>query len=67
MNQTYHELTITLDSDYVELIADVIANLSDESVELGEGKIIVRSENDLTSVKDALATFEGIEMTFSHH
>ncbi|HEO98717.1 MAG TPA: 50S ribosomal protein L11 methyltransferase [Epsilonproteobacteria bacterium] len=65
MKKTYHELTITLEDDYVELIADVIANLIDDAVELGTGTIIVRSENDLTSVKDALAAFEGIEMTFS--
>jgi ribosomal protein L11 methyltransferase len=65
MKKTYHELTITLDDAYVEFIADFIANLIDDGVELGRGKVIVRSEDDLTSVKDALAAFDGIEMTFS--
>lgn len=65
MNKTYNELTITLDDTYVELVAEFIATLLEEGVELGKGKIIVRSENDLTSVKDALAAFEGINMSFS--
>ena len=65
MNKTYHELTISLEDTFVELIADFVANLSEDGVELGNGKVIVRSENDLTFIKDALAEFDGIEMTFS--
>ena len=65
MNKTYNELTITLDDAYVELIADFISSLSDDGIELGEGKIIIRSENDLTSVKDALVAFDDIKMDFT--
>ena len=64
MNATYNELTITLDNAYVELIADFISSLSDDGIELGEGKVIIRSENDLTSVKDAVAAFDDIKMDF---
>ncbi|MFT7823762.1 MAG: 50S ribosomal protein L11 methyltransferase [Sulfurimonas sp.] len=65
MNKTYHELTITLDDTYLELVAEFITTLLGEGVELGKGKIIVRSESNLTLVKDALASFEGIHMSFS--
>ena len=59
MNKTYHELTITLDNNFVEFIADFIANIAGDGVELGKSKIIVRSESDLTFVKDALVSLEG--------
>jgi len=56
MQDKYYELTITLNDNFVDLIADYILNLHDEGVELGKGQIIVRSESDLTSVKDALVS-----------
>jgi len=56
MQDKYYELTITLDDSFVEVIADYILNIYDEGVELGEGQIIVRSESDLTFVKDALVS-----------
>ncbi len=59
MKATYHELTVTLNDDLVEFVADFIANIAGDGVELGEDKIIVRNENDLTFVKDALVSLEG--------
>ena len=59
MNKTYHELTVTLDDNFVDFIADFILNIYGEGVELGVGKIVVRSESDLTFVKDALVSLEG--------
>ena len=56
MQSKYYELTITLDDNFVEVIADYILNIYDEGLELGEGQIIVRSESDLTFVKDALVS-----------
>ncbi len=56
MQKKYFELTITLDDNFVEVIADYILNIYDEGVELGKGRIIVRSESDLTFVKDALVS-----------
>ncbi|RLA69144.1 MAG: 50S ribosomal protein L11 methyltransferase [Epsilonproteobacteria bacterium] len=70
MQKTYHELTITLKNDFVDFIADFILNIYGEGVELGEGKIIVRGESDLTFVKDALVSLAGtlggsIEMEYT--
>jgi len=70
MQNKYYELTVTLDERYVDLIADFIMNIYDEGIEFGKGKLILRSENDLTSVKDALIALqkqleEPIKMAFS--
>jgi len=59
MRNNYYELTITLNDDFVDFIADFILNIYGEGVELGEGKIVVRSESDLTFVKDALVSLAG--------
>ena len=56
MQDNYYELTVTLDDQFVDTIADFIANIYDEGLELGKGEIIVRSESDLTFVKDALVS-----------
>ncbi|WP_415407419.1 50S ribosomal protein L11 methyltransferase [Sulfurovum sp. CS9] len=70
MQDKYYELTIKLDESFVEVIADYILNIYDEGVELGDGQIIVRSESDLTFVKDALVSLAGnldnpIEMKYN--
>lgn len=59
MNNTYYELTVKLDNDFVEFIADFIANIAGDGLELSKETIIVRSESDLTYVKDALVSLEG--------
>jgi len=59
MQSNYYELTITLKDDFVEFIADFVANIAGDGVELGKGQIIVRSESDLTFVKDALVSLSG--------
>ena len=59
MQDKYYELTITLNEDLVDFIADFILNIYGEGVELGKGKIVVRSESDLTFVKDALVSLSG--------
>lgn len=69
MQDKYYELTITLDDTYVDLIADYISNIYSEGLELGDGHIIVRSESDLTFVKDALVSLaqelnDSIKMTY---
>ena len=56
MQDKYYELTIKLDDAFVDVIADYILNIYDEGVELGSGQIVVRSESDLTFVKDALVS-----------
>ena len=54
MHKTYQELTITLDDRFVDLISDFVANIYGDGIEMGEGKIIVRSEGDLLYVKEAV-------------
>ncbi len=56
MHKIYYELTVTLDNNFVEFIADFISSVTDDGIELGKGQIIVRSESDLTFVKDALVS-----------
>jgi len=46
MTDTYYELTVTLNETFVELVADLVANLTDEGVEIGTDRVIVRSEKD---------------------
>jgi ribosomal protein L11 methyltransferase len=70
MQDKYYELTVTLDDQFVDTIADFISNIYDEGLELGKGEIIVRSESDLTFVKDALVSLSNelngsIEMTYA--
>ena len=69
MQDKYYELIVALNDDFVDFIADFIANIYDEGLELGKGEIIVRSESDLTFVKDALVSLaqslnSSIEMTY---
>ena len=59
MQDNYYELTVTLKDDLVEFIADFITNISGAAVEIGYEKIIIRSESDLTYVKDALVSLTG--------
>jgi ribosomal protein L11 methyltransferase len=54
MKDTYWELTLTLNSEYIEFIADFVANIYGDGLEIGKECIIVRSENDLTYVKEAV-------------
>ncbi len=70
MQSKYYELTITLNDDFVEFIADFVANIAGDGVEIGHERIIVRSESDLTFVKDALVSLAGtlsgsIEMDYA--
>ena len=70
MQSNYYELTIGLDNSFVDVIAGYISNIYDEGLELGKGEIIVRSESDLTFVKDALISLTNnlekpIEMTYN--
>ena len=56
MRDTYYELSIKLDDAFVDVVADYISNIYDEGLEFGEGEIIVRSESDLTFIKEALVS-----------
>jgi len=61
---SYQELTIKLQHEYIEFIADFVANIYGDGIEIGKDTIIVRSESDLEFVKDAIeslvATLGGV-------
>jgi ribosomal protein L11 methyltransferase len=70
MRDNYYELTVKTDARYVDLLADFIMNLYDDGIEFGAEHLILRSESDLTFVKDALLSLQehtdiAIPMTFT--
>jgi len=70
MQDNYYELTVKTDARYVDLLADFIMNLYDDGIEFGAEHLILRSESDLTFVKDALLSLQehtdiAIPMTFT--
>ncbi len=54
MNKEYFELTITTDEKYADLISDIVCSISDDGVEVDKEDIIVRSEDDLSSLQEQL-------------
>lgn len=60
MVDKYYELTMTLQNeDVVEFIADFVANIAGDGLEVGRNRIIVRSENDLSNVEDSVSSLVG--------
>ena len=59
MKEKYYELTMTLKEDFVEFIADFVANISGDGLEIGRDKIIVRSENDVAFIEGAVNSLVG--------
>jgi len=59
LQTTYQELTISMDDKFVDFISDFVANIYNDGLEIGEGKIIVRSENSVTYIADALEVLAG--------
>ncbi|SHO81282.1 Ribosomal protein L11 methyltransferase [hydrothermal vent metagenome] len=54
MNSTYNELTITIPNEMVEFIADYVSNIFHDGLEMGSNNIIIRSEKDITYVKEGV-------------
>jgi len=71
MQSKYFELKITLkEESFVEFIADFVANIAGDGLEIGKNHIIVRSENNLENIQEAVTTLMGtlggaIEAEFS--
>jgi len=61
MSDSYTELTITAEPKFIELLGDFIATISDEAVEFGEDRLIIRTESDTSSLEEALKDL-GIEL-----
>jgi len=53
-NKTYNELTITLPAVMVEFVADYVANIFNDAIEMGNDRIIIRSENDISYVQEGV-------------
>jgi ribosomal protein L11 methyltransferase len=69
MKENYQELTLALEEQYVDFIADFVANIFGDTLEIGKESIIIRSENDLTYVQKAVEALvatlgEGIKIDF---
>ncbi|CAA6819216.1 MAG: Ribosomal protein L11 methyltransferase (EC [uncultured Sulfurovum sp.] len=57
MQSKYYELTMHIkEADFVEFIADFVANISGDGLEIGRNNIIVRSESDLSPIEEAVRT-----------
>ena len=55
MSEHYYELTMKVkNEDFLEFIADFVANIAGDGLEIGRDHIIVRSENDLAYVQEAV-------------
>ncbi len=54
MQDKYYELTISVNEKFVDLIADLVSNLTSEGVEIGSDRVIVRSENAVQHIVDEL-------------
>ncbi len=60
MKNRYYELTITVENEnFVEFLADFVANISGEGLEIGHNTIIVRSENSLDNLEDNINSLIG--------
>ena len=54
MPKQYQELTIRVDSRFIDLVSDFVMTLHNDGLELGEEEIILRSEEDLNAVKQEI-------------
>jgi len=55
MKSKYYELTMTFKNpEFVDFIADFVANIGGEGLEFSDEQIIIRSEDDLTPIQEAV-------------
>jgi len=60
VTKKYYELTMTIkNEDFVEFIADFVANIAGDGLEVGRNTIIVRSEHELSNIEDAVNSLIG--------
>jgi ribosomal protein L11 methyltransferase len=70
MQDRYYELTIEIkEEDFVEFIADFVANIAGDGLEIGRNKIIVRSEEDVAYIQEAVSSLvetlgDAIDITY---
>ena len=54
MDNKYYELVVITEPKFVELLGDFIASISDDAIEFGSDKIILRTESSVDGVIEAL-------------
>ena len=54
MQSSYHEIRFLTDDAFVDLLADFIASVSDEAIEYGSDRVILRSEKDPSTTIEAV-------------
>ena len=60
MQSKYYELRMTFkEADFVDFIADFVANIGGDGLEFSDDHIIIRSENDLTYIHEAVNSLVG--------
>ncbi|WP_456432106.1 50S ribosomal protein L11 methyltransferase [Nitratifractor sp.] len=68
MRDTYSEITLRCDPALVDLVADLTATVSDEAIEYGSDRIILRTERDPETIVGALEPLlreAGIDASFT--
>ncbi len=67
MNKYYNELTL-IPNSYKELYIDLLNQLSDDAIEDGDNKLILRSEDDLENIIDGIKVFtESLKQSFNEN
>jgi len=68
MQNSYHQLTIKTDKQFVDLISDFVSLIYADGIEIGEDRIIIRSEERLDhikkQVKDLAKSIDKINISF---
>ncbi len=59
MRDKYYELTMILKEDFVEFVADFVANIAGDGLEIGRDRIIVRSEEEVAFIQEAVESLIG--------
>jgi ribosomal protein L11 methyltransferase len=60
MQGSYYELTMWLKEErFVEFLADFVGNIAGEGIEIAKDHIVVRSENDLVPIQEAVESLIG--------
>ena len=54
MNSRYYELVVKTEPKFVDILGDFIASISDDAIELGDDRVILRTEERVDRVIEAL-------------
>ena len=57
-DKSYKELTVICQKEFVDLLADFISTVTNEAVEMGEDKVILRTNKDTAELEEKLNTLK---------